>query len=148
MHLYADYKTGINWIITTRKHRLLWIESNLDEFFQYLGKTEQEFDFIDDEENQDLIFMRRFPDSNQRQLIRELFKTIKYILLTIGKEKPWRTQLILRAFAFKLSNMLAIFLGKEIDKYELRFEQEYQEYLDTVKEQATTQPSKLKFWKR
>ena len=136
MHLYADYKSGNKWMLAIRRHRLLWIERNIDEFFQYLGKTEQDVEFIDNGENNDLIFMRRFTDATKRQQIRELFKVIKNVLLTLGKEDPSKAQLTLRALGYRINNTLTSFLDTEVDTYDLLFEEEYNDYLVEAERKA------------
>ncbi len=127
LYLYADYMSGRKWMDAIKPQRLLWIEKTLDMFFDYVGKTDTDLDFISQEDDHDVTFLKRFKDPDKRLYIKDFFKTINHTHDRLHHAEAWQAQILLRSLSYKLHNMLTMFLDHSPPEYYILSERSYDE---------------------
>ncbi len=125
LYLYADYMSGKKWMDAIKPQRLLWIEKTLDMFFHYVGKTDTDLEFIAQEDDQDVPFLKRFTNPEKRRYIKNFFKTIDRTHDKFHHVAPWQAQIMLRSLSYQLYNMLTMFLDHSPPEYYLLSERTY-----------------------
>lgn len=132
LYLYADYMSGKKWMNAIKPQRLLWIEQTLDMFFHYVGKTDTDIDFITQEDDQDVPFLKRFKDPEKRRYIKAIFKTINHTHDQFHRVQAWQAQIMLRSLSYKLHNMLTMFLDQSPPEYYILSERCYDEIVQKI----------------
>ncbi len=125
LYLYADYMSGRRWMDAIKPQRLLWIEKTLDMFFHYVDQAEPDDDFITQDDEQDVPFLKRFKNPEKRRYIKNLFKNIDSMHDKFHHVAPWKAQIMLRSLSYQLHNMLTMFLGKSSPEYYILSERSY-----------------------
>lgn len=132
MYLYADYMSGRQWIALIRDQRILWIERRLDDFFQYVDKTDHDVDFVPLDDESDVPFLKRFKDPEKRKHIKSLFEDINETFAQLHHVEAVHAQIMLRALSYTLKNTLVTFLDLEPYEYDLSAEQGYAEIVQKI----------------
>jgi len=128
--MYADYLQGPEYCKEVKNQRKYWIERNLYAFCKYAAEADEDLDFVAEEEQESLDFVKRFPNKEDRIQIRNLMNTVDSALANIIQLSHWRAQLAFKALAYKIQNTLTHFLQFEIDPYQEQLEQEMSKYLN------------------
>lgn len=132
MYLYADYMSGHKWLYAIRPQRFLWVEKTLDTFFHYVGKTDCDLEFILQEDDQDVPFLKRFKAPEKRKRIKHFFAALETVFDQFHRVDSWQAQIILRGLSYETHNMLTEFLDLSPDEYYVLSEKSYAEIIHNI----------------
>ena len=125
MLIYADFLNGRTYMKKIYKLRMLWLESCLDQFCQYVAHIDKDMDFVTAEDDIDMEFLKRFPNKEDRHLMRSLLKAVNSSIESIKGKTPAHAQLVLRSLSYKMRNSLTYFLSIEPPEYDLLAEEHF-----------------------